>query len=480
MANKLTEAFNKESNKTTTTNGMKMKKSSLNSVVDLFFSVGASRGKDIIPLFQKAVAEDLDLAVRVALYARDVREGIGERQLFRDMMKDLAQKDFQSAQKVLKLVPVLGRWDDLFCFVDTPVEVDAIKMYASALEYGDGLAAKWAPRLGSAKHHWAIKLRNAIFGKDPGNGSINKKYRKLLSSLSKTVEQQMSANQWDEIDYNHVPSVASARYQKAFGRHDEERYGEYISSLEKDDGSVKINASAVYPYDILRSNREGNKRVAEQQWKALPDWIPEGRSFLPMIDVSGSMSVKVSGTISAMDVAVSLGLYCAQRAKGSFKDNFLTFSSSPEIHDVSGLDFSQSLSKIYRSKWGMSTNIEAAYKKVLEIAVKNNVPQEDMPECLIIFSDMQFNSAVNGANSIQKNIKQSFKQAGYEVPKMVYWNLYDYQGKSTPVTCNKDGVVLVSGFSPSLMKNVLTLDIENFTPINMVKDTVMVDRYDWM
>lgn len=471
--NKLVQSMQKEENKTFTENGMKIKKSSLDPVVDLFFAVGAIRGQKerTRELFTKAFTSDSSLAVRVALYARDVREGMGERETFRAMLNQLAILDYKVALKVMPRVPELGRWDDLFAFIDTPVEREALTMYAIALEKGDALAAKWAPRSKSAKSKWAGKLR-AVMGLTP------KEYRKTIVELTNVVEQKMSAKQWDKIEFSHVPSVAAARYQSAFLRNDEARYRDYLNKLTKGDTDVKINAGVVYPHDVYRSIQFGNELAASAQWQAMPDWIPEGKSFLPMIDVSGSMQCYASGSVTCMDVSVSLGLYCAQRNKGVFKDTFITFSRNPTFQNVSGLTLKQAFQKTLRSEWGMSTNIELAFTKLLELAKKNKVPAKDMPEMVIILSDMQFNQAVCGPNKINANIKDKYKRAGYKCPDIVYWNLRD-TGANTPVEFDKEGTALVSGFSPSIMKSVLSADFDKFTPLNIMLNTVMVDRYNW-
>lgn len=471
--NKLVQAMSKQENQTFTENGMKIKKSSENAVVDLFFAVGALRGNTdrVRELFTLAFNENQDLALRVALYARDAREGMGERESFRAILNQLAMLDYKVALKIIPLVPELGRWDDLFAFVGTPAEREALNSYAMALEKGHPLAAKWAPREKSAKSAWAGKLRAVM-------GLSSKEYRKTIVELTNVVEQQMSSGSWGKIEFSHVPSVAAARYQSAFLRNDEARYRDYLNKLTKGDESVKINAGAVYPHDIYRSMVSGNEQAASAQWKALPDWIPEGKSFLPMIDVSGSMQSVASGSTTCMDVSVSLGLYCAQKNKGMFKDTFITFSENPTFQNVSGLTLKQAFRKTRQSEWGMTTNIELAFIKLLELAKKNKVPQDHMPDMVLILSDMQFNRAVCGPNNINANIKQQYKEAGYSVPDIVYWNLRDC-GSNTPVSFDKEGVALVSGFSPSIMKSVMSSDFEQFTPINIVLSTVMVDRYNW-
>lgn len=469
--NKFINAMAKEANKTTTLNGAKIKKSSLNAVVDLFFAAGASRGKDITALFQKAVEEDMDLAVRVLQNIRDAREGMGERKLFHNLGKDFALNHPKEAERLVDKVTELGRWDDLLLtFEGTPVQDKAFNIYATALLQGNALAAKWAPREKSSKSALAGKLRRYM-GLDP------KSYRKLLVGHTAVVENAMCKKKWSTIEYAKVPSLAAARYQRAFSTNDTTRYENYRNALVK--GETKINAGAVYPYDIIKSVRNGDKTIANEQWKALPNFIPEGKSFLPLIDVSGSMQCSAGGSksITCMDVAISLGLYCAQRQKGAFEGTYLTFTNTPSFGSVKGLSLNSALSQIAKEDWGFSTNLQEAYMTILNTAVKNKVPQKDMPDMLIIFSDMQFNSATTGRGA-HKDITESFKKAGYKVPQLVYWNLNDY-GHNTPVKFDKEGSALVSGFSPSLMKSVLGADMESFTPANIVRTAVNIPRYDW-
>lgn len=472
LANELSKALDIESNKTFTLNGMEINHSSLDPVVDLFFSFGSNRGssKAVNALFRQAFASNVDLAVRVALYGRDVRGGMGEREHFRTILSDLARSGQKKVVvKLIPLIPVIGRWDDLFSLVDTPAEREALEFYAAALQDGHALAAKWCPREKSAHSHWAKKLREFM-------GLSPKMYRKLLVSLTNVVENKMCANEWSSIDYNTVPSLASIRYQRAFERNDLSRYTSYIKALES--GEAKVNAGAVYPYQVIQSLFTGNSRVAEQQWKALPNYIPEGKSFLPMVDVSGSMGCSVpNSNVSAMDIAISLGLYCSMKAKGPFENKMMSFSERPTWIDVTGLSLQDAVSKTRYADWGMNTNILAAYEMILDAAVKHNVPQSDMPDYFIVFSDMQFDSAVRGSNDINSNLMEKFEEAGYQMPKMVYWNLVDY-GSNTPVEFDSVGSALVSGFSPTTMKAILS-DVESFTPINVVLEAVMQDRYNW-
>lgn len=459
---KLIQAIEKKENKTTTDNGMKAFKSTLNANVDMFSSMGAMRGQDPLNLFVKALAEDKELAIRNLLWTRDARGGAGERELYRKMIKHLAINDYKQALELLGKTVELGRWDDVLVFHGTAVWPEAVEFIRQGLEDQNGLCAKWMPRKGQV----AADLRKTL-------GWTPKFYRKTIVGLTSVVETLMCAKEWDAIEYSKIPSVASARYQKAFGRNDHTRYEQYILSLEK--GETTINAGAVYPYDVVKSLRMGNERVANQQWKALEDYVPEGMSFLPVVDVSGSMTCSAGGskTVTCLEVAIGLGLYLSERNKSIFKDSFITFSQQPQLQYTTGT-LKDRYGQLANSRWGMSTNLESVFDLVLNAAVRNKLSQDDLPNTIIILSDMQFNSAMNGKTAVGM-IKQKYKNAGYEMPSLVFWNLNDRGNK--PAQADKEGVVLVSGFSPSIMKTMLTG--KNVTPEDMMKETLMQSRYNF-
>lgn len=325
-----------------------------------------------------------------------------------------------------------------------------------------GLVAKWSPRKGPI----AKALREYM-------NETPKGYRKLVVNLTKVVETQMCAREWDKIEYGHVPSVAAARYQKAFNRHDAERYAEYKEALTR--GDAKINAQAVYPYDVIKSVKNGDSAVAVAQWEALPNYLGDDK-ILPMVDVSGSMECKVGGNanLTCMDVAVSLGLYIADKQQGAFKDMWLTFSNDSHIEVLRG----NLLNKIRRMRHdhiGYSTSIESAFRSVLATATRANVPAEEMPKYLLILSDMEFNPAAFGANiKAIDMVRQQYEAAGYALPKIVWWNLNARQG-NVPVKFDEQGTALVSGFSPAILKNILAA--KNFTPVDIMMDTIDSERY---
>ena len=451
-----------------TDNGMKAHASTGKAVLDLFTNIGAARGKDITQMFAAALAEDTDLTLRALLHARDIRGGMGERQTFRTLLSMLEATDSALAAKLMHKIPELGRWDDLFTFTGEN-RVAAFNMIREALLVEkNGLAAKWMPRKGAI----AVELTKFL-------GLSPKGYRQLIVGLTQVVETQMCAKEWNAINFSHVPSVASARYQKAFARNAQESYGAYLAELQKPEAErtvkVKINAGAVFPYDVVKSVSTGNAAVANEQWKALPNYIGDAKIF-PMIDTSGSMGY-YSGCVrmEPIDLAVSLGLYVSEKGTSPFKDMFVTFDSNPKIVHVGGT-LSQRLDQVAKASWGGSTNLAAAFDLILNIALKGAVDEADMPEVLVIFSDMQFDPYHGFDATARQMITDKYNRAGYNLPRVVFWNLRSDAG-NTPVKFSDAGVAMVSGNSPSTIKAVLSNDLDDFTPYNVMIKTLMEDRY---
>ena len=459
-----------------TENGMATNSTSLNACVDLFFNIGAMRGQDkqrLIATFSKAFNEDPKRAMKLLFWARDVRGGAGERQVFKDILVYLAENHDLVLRPNLHLISEYGRWDDLLALAGTYLEKDAFTLISDALIAENGLAAKWMPRKGAV----AEKLRKFT-------GMSPKQYRKSLVGLTSVVETKMCAKDWNSIDFGKLPSVASARYQKAFGKNAYESYSAYIASLVK--GEAKINAGAVYPYDIITSLERGNATVANEQWKALPNYL-EGANdmILPVVDVSGSMSSPAGGskTVTCMNVAISLGLYISERNVGPFKDAFITFSSKPQLQVLSG-SLNDRYTQMSDSDWGMSTDLEATFKLILDQATKHKLSQDKMPNKILILSDMEFNQATGGGGwrneggkwnpTAQQMIEKMYNNAGYKVPQIVYWNIQSRNG-GVPVAFDTQGTALVSGFSPAIMTSLLGGDIES--PQQIMDKTILSERY---
>ena len=453
-----------------TENGAATFASSLDTHVDLFFRVGASRGKvnEVINLFQNALKEDAKLAIRIAMWARDARGGAGEREIFREAVKVMPR--LAQIGMISKAVE-LGRWDDLGVLVmsdDELVSITAAQFWKRHVLEGHGLAAKWAPRKGEL----AVRLR-ALWQMSP------KQYRKTLVNATNVVEQKMCAKQWDDIEFAHVPSVAAARYNAAFFRNALEKYKAYKQALVK--GEAKINASAIFPHDVIRAayspygydTAKVDTDVVDAQWDALPDFCNgKASDILVMSDVSGSMSLAVSGSITAMHVSIALGLYISERQTGPFKDLVLTFHTNPTFHKVHGKGITARANNLGGAPWGGSTDINKAFKLILDTAVSNSVPANDMPKMLLILSDMEFDAASKLTNT--QALRKMYAEAGYEMPKLVFWNL-NSRSANIPVRYNEQGVALVSGFSPAILKSILSA--EEFSPKQIMLDTIMKERY---
>ena len=464
---------------TVTENGMTTNSSSLNNCVNLFFQIGAMRGVDSERVFakvSKAFNEDPLTTIKIIFWARDVRGGAGERQIFRDCLSWLCDNHKEVLHKNIHLISEYGRWDDVLTLVGTQNCWDsALEIVKTALDNKDGLCAKWMPRKGPKANIIRRYLKLSP-----------KKYRKLLVSLTDVVETKMCAKDWKSIDYSKLPSLASSRYQRTFMKNDESRYETYKQALI--DGVTKINAAAVYPYDIVKSiSHGGEKVVAQSQWDSLPNYM-EGISerVLPVVDVSGSMETPAgnNGNVTCMDVSTSLGLYISERNEGVFKNAFITFSSRPQLQLLEG-SLADRLSELERADWGMNTDLQATFKLILDQAVKHNVPVSEMPTKVLILSDMEFDSAISGNwdsvtdwnPTAQEMIKGMYEEAGYEMPGIVYWNIQSRQD-NVPTRFDEMGTALVSGFSPSIMKSILSC--QDMTPYNMMMKTIGDARYDFI
>ncbi|AZU98154.1 hypothetical protein SEPL_216 [Salmonella phage SE_PL] len=487
-----------EDNVSSTANGAVSLASSLNPLVDLFAILGSVRGKDFSTfenLFEQAYSINRKLTLQMVLWLRDVRGGAGERETTRQILRHLEAKHPQDLIDIIPVLAEYGRWDDLLIFTMPTLKEIAYKTIAENLKAGNGLCAKWMPRvykLKKSKDGSVNKESVANVNRIANNqiarelmqvmGLNERQYRKLLSSTSNTVEQNMCAKDWSNIEYSHVPSVAMNRYRNAFMRNDEERFTTFGQKVAS--GEVSVNASALFPYDITTKIRGELDPVLVGQWDSLPDYL-NGSKILPMCDTSGSMGVSAGGgKMSCLDVAKSLSLYTADKQKGAFKDVFLTFSEEPDLFVLEGNNIHEKYHDLCHYEnyeyWGGSTDIGKAFDKVLEVAVKQNVPQEDMPEYLIIYSDMEFNETYCDGNNGNWSVtaheyaKAKFAAAGYELPHVIFWNLNGRVGNN-PVRFDETGTAMVSGFSPAVLKAILSG--EQVDPVSIMLAAIDVPRY---
>ena len=373
------DAMREEGRFTRTENGAVALNTSGDARLDLFGTIGSLREADenrITTLFAEAYAQDKLFATKIAFYARDIRGGLGERKTFRTIIRYMAEKHPEALRPNLDLVGVFGRYDDLYELIGTPLEDDmwaAMKKQFEEdlqnLNAGNAISllAKWIKTADASSS--ATRKLGILTAQKLGYPVYN--FKRIVRSMRKqigVVESLMSAGRWDEIKYPEVPSRAMMIYRKAFMKHDAERFGEFISKAEK--GEVKINASTLFPYDIVEKilyGRESNK-VLEAQWKALPDYVEKGTNALVMADVSGSMRGRPMAT------SIGLAIYFAERNVGAYHNLFMTFSDRPETVILRGETLEQKICNVSRANWDGNTDLKAAFERVLEIAKKHNTP----------------------------------------------------------------------------------------------------------
>lgn len=475
FASDLAETATKQSNKTTTTNGAKAFKSTLNANLDFYSKSGNIKYPTLFSDFRNAIDEDEDLALRNLLKMRDIRQGKGIRYNTRNLLSSLSKTNPSVILKtnlIEKLVEV-GRWDDVFCLIsssNTEIRDKVVKFIATSLRDADenSLVAKWMPV--NSKRNSDKVVSNLVRGYLK---LTPKEFRQMVvSKRSQIVETKMCQQKWSEINYSHVPSKAMSIYHHAFMKKDETRFSSF--SEKAANGEVKINAGTLWPHELLKGNIT---KSVEAQWKALPDFIKSDKSIFPIIDVSSSMTTNSYSSYSCMDVAIGLGMYIADRNKSSFKDLFITFDSNPRLLNIGGNNHSLE-AKCYRvrnSPWGGSTNLEASFDLLLNQAIKSKASDEEMPKYIIVLTDMQMNPHYSGLRSY-KDIRKKFKEAGYTCPNLIWWNLNSNNG-NTPVKFDDDGTCLVSGYSPSVLEAILSDDLEQYNPMNVMLKDLMTDRY---
>ena len=452
-----------------TKEGAKAYEHSLDHALEFFSKAGSMFTKkdqfyegaeSALSLFQKTWIVDPALSMRLLLWLRDCRGGAGNRSGARECYAWLAENDPKWLEANIGWLPLVGRWDDLKQLFGSEAEKLAVRLWSDAIRNGDVLAAKWADR--------SDRPLRTEMGLTIGN------FRRFLAKMRKNhiVEHSMCTNRWNEIDYEHVPSVAMARYTKAFGKHDEERFGKYKESLKK--GEAKVHADALFPHDCVRTARHGDEKIADAQFDALPNFM-EGTDEKIMVisDTSSSMGTIVAGSIRAVDVSQAIALYCSAKMPkdGPFYKKFIAFCSESEFKNWEGMTFSQAVHnrKIFDGAVG-STHIHTALELILSVATMFKVPQEYMPTALMVVSDMQFHpdpdrsrfqtyGVESKGSEIEDGLKR-FEEAGYKKPKVIYWNTDGYAG--SPATVKSPNTALVSGFNTGTLKALLSG--KDFTP----------------
>lgn len=472
-----------------TENGAIKHNTSGNEILDLFAHGGAYRNRsnnDCIVLFKQAFEQDETLALKCLFYLRDVRGGQGERRFFRICLNWLAKTQPDAVRRNLEWIPFFGRWDDLYCLVDTSLEKEMFDIIKNQLaldmqDYREGktgisLCGKWLKSENSSSAETkklARKTRDVL-------GISSKHYRQMLSKLRERInvlERLMSANEWDKIDFSKIPSKAGIKYRNAFARRDviAEKYKKFA-----EDKKTKVNAKALYPYEIAerafpmtKSPDAPERLMLQKYWDNLPDFY-QGReeNGIAVVDVSGSMWGR------PLAAAVSMGAYIAEKAHGPFANHFITFSARPELVKFDGIDVVDKFQRAESANWGGNTNIEAVFNLLLSTALDKNTKPEDMPTRLYIFSDMEFDRCMsysicpssmsygiystsaweplrsqNQINTLFETIAKKWNKHGYKLPNVIFWNL-DARNENIPAI--GEGFSYVSGFSPVMIETILS------------------------
>ena len=477
------QALKEEANKTLTENRALTWRSSGSENVDLFGSIGALRSAsdmDIVRRFLKAWGEDRDLAIKILFYARDIRGGLGERRVFRVILYALAVMAPESVIKNIHLIPEYGRYDDLLELLGTPCEAEALSFIKNqltadmaALEAGEpvSLMAKWLPSVNASSEE--TREQAQIVAKAVGMNSAQ--YRKTLSALRaeiKILENNLREKDYT-FDYAKQPSKAMFKYRKAFNRNDGPRYNAYLSKVQK--GEATLHTGTLLPYELVRSALYGTsqeeRKSLDVTWNALEDYT-NGRNALAVIDGSGSMYRW--GNPRPAEIALSLGMYFAERNKGQFHDHFITFSRSPQLVRIKGKDFVDRVAYCRSFNEIANTNIQAVFMLILNTAVEYNMTQADMPELIYIISDMEFDSCAEGAGLTNFEFaKQQYESHGFRLPQIVFWNVQSRQ-QQVPVKINDRGVALVSGTSPVIFKMAMSNEMD---PYHFMMKVIGSERY---
>lgn len=426
-----------------TENGAVAYETSGKALVDLNFAVSSLRNKsekEIVRRFVRAFYEDRRLAFKWLFFLRDVRGGLGERRTFRIIIRYMA-KSFPDT--VMSLVPVMaeyGRFDDLLCLLDTPAEEKVMSTLKAQL-YED--------------------MENLQIGE----------------SISLCAKWMPSANA--SSSESAVSSRANLVYRSAFMLHDEKRRTAYLEAARKN--NAVMHAGVLMPHEIVAqyTARSGWKMsvgaedtALETLWQNLPDTVSNAGNVLCVVDGSGSMLCPVGGGVTALHVSNALGVYFAERLSGAYKNKFITFSSAPKYVDLSRcLTLKEKLELAFSNSECSNTNIEATFDLILETAVRNRLAQSELPQTVLIISDMEFDCATyrTETETLFETIQNKFLRQGYLMPKLVFWNV-NSRTNAVPVRENKLGVGLVSGFSVNVCRMVLSNELDPYTCLKNILD----------
>lgn len=489
------EYIREEANNTYTENGAVTLESTGSECLDLFATIGALRresDEEIILRFARAYAENADTAMKLLFYSRDIRGGLGERRVFRVIMNWLADNEPDSVLKNLEYVYEFGRFDDLLSLFGTRCERAMLNVIKNQLKRdvealntkGEvSLLAKWLPSV-NASNIEAVKQAKAIARYLKMSDAEYRKTLVTLRNYIRIIENNLREKDYS-FDYEKQPSRALHKYRKAFSRNDGQRYSAFLQAVET--GEAVLHADQVSPYELVEPYLTGSwysgsrcfmKDISDEEkltlnatWNSLPDFGSNDNA-IAVVDTSGSMYCP--GEPKPAAVALSLGLYFAEHNKGYFKNNFIEFSERPQLIELKGETFADKLRYACSFNEIANTDIEAVFDLILTAAVKNRVPQDELPSKLIIISDMEFDCcAENASLSNFKNAERKYSDMGYRLPEVVFWNVAS-RNRQQPVKKNEQGVALVSGATPRIFSMVAG---NNLSPYAFMMEVIGSERY---
>lgn len=493
-------------NLTFTENGANALKSTTSAVLDLFVKAPSMlKPKDddieeLKSLIRTAIEEDPQLTLKCIFYLGDIREGAGVRKVFTESIRLLAKEYPKMLKFVLPQIPEFSRWDVLVKallytdFEDALTGIIRCQLESDLESTTPSLCAKWLPspsssskntrKLGRRLSHLLNFSGKKLTGDPDIDNEIKKEdniiFSKILVKLRRDldiVEHYIADIDYDKIDYSKIPSVALNRYQSLFLKYDRARFMKWV--YEAAEGKAKINSKRLYPFEIIKNIFDNGLHfpyirsedrismtkaiLADAQWKNMEDVI-EGKelNWLVMADVSGSMEDYDNIPIAT---SIATAIYCAEKTQGAFHNKFMTFSRNPELIDIKGNTICEKVENVNRANWGCNTNLEEAFNLILEVAVNNKLKQEELPQTLLIISDMEFDDAraqyyyneIKDSKTLFKVIQEKFNKYGYEMPTCVFWNVDAYV--KFPVDSEEKGCILLSGYSNNNFRALLGADL---------------------
>ena len=473
-----------EANKTVTENGAATHITTESDCLDLFATIGALRREsdsEIVTRFVRAYSENRDIAMKLLFFARDIRGGLGERRVFKVILNWLANNEPATVRKNIVHVAEYGRYDDLLCLMDTACEKEMLDVLKAQFEADNealknggevSLLAKWLPSVNASSAETVLYAKKIARHFSMSDAS----YRKSLVALRahiRIIENNLREKDYS-FDYAKQPSKAMYKYRKAFIRNDGERYSQFLDKVTT--GEAKLHASTLMPYEIITPFFRRN--VSDEERKAInTTWISQEdfgdtENALAVIDGSGSMYGGADPVPAT--VALSLGIYFAERNNGAFKNHFITFSENPQLVEIKGEDILDKVRYCHGFNEVANTNIQKVFELILEAAKKNSVPQDELPKKLYIISDMEFDYCAEDASLTNfEYAKKLFAEAGYALPEIVFWNVAS-RNRQQPVTKNEQGVALVSGCTPRLFSMVAS---GTMNPYAFMLEVVESERY---